>query len=94
MNCFSNWSSLLISLNVLFSGCFIADVVFVFDSSKSISAANWPKVLGFAKDVVNFMTIGPKNIQIGVASFGTGAQTEFFLNRYSRKRSVCKSFHL
>lgn len=46
-----------------------ADVVFVLDSSASISNANYQKMLTFTKEIVNNFDIGPDKTRIGLITF-------------------------
>ncbi|KAK3591356.1 hypothetical protein CHS0354_040317 [Potamilus streckersoni] len=65
-----------------------ADIVFLLDSSGSVGADNFQKMLGFVKDVVNSFNIGQMDVQVGVETFATNAKTEFTLNQYHDSNSI------
>ena len=49
----------------IFSGtCHFADIVFVVDSSGSIGAVNWRRLLQFVADVVKLFQIGGSNARV------------------------------
>ncbi|KAL3859113.1 hypothetical protein ACJMK2_009345 [Sinanodonta woodiana] len=65
-----------------------ADIVFLLDSSGSVGADNFQKMLGFVKDVVNTFNIGLLDVQIGVDTFETNVKTQFTLNQYHDSNSI------
>ena len=62
--------------------CNLADIVFVLDSSGSIGADNWVKVLNFTKSIAGGFIIGPEEVQIGAVYYGNRARVAFNLNEY------------
>ena len=68
--------------------CEMEDIVFIVDSSGSIQEQNWPLVLNFMKNIVRDFTIGPNNVQIGIAAFGDYVYPQFQLNTYYRKEEI------
>ena len=61
----------------------MADVAFLLDSSGSIGADNWPKILDFVKDIVKRFDIDPYHTQVGVITYGNQAGLNFDLKQYS-----------
>ena len=70
------------------ASCDLEDIVFVVDSSGSILQQNWPLVLNFMRNIVQDLTIGPDNVQIGVVIFGDYVYPQFQLNTYHRKADI------
>lgn len=65
------------------------DLVFVVDSSYLLTSATyWQPLLTFLTDIVNALTIGPTNTQIGFVVIGWPASSKFYLNTYSTKSDV------
>ncbi len=56
--------------------------MFLVDSSGSIYRYNWPTVLNFMRRLVEDFTIGPDDVQVGVALFGNDVELQFHLNEY------------
>ena len=54
--------------------------MFVLDSSGSIGADNYETVKGFVIDFTKELTIGPKDIQVGVVTYSNSAETVFDLD--------------
>ena len=47
-------------------------MVFALDSSGSIGAENWQRVLNFTKDIIgNFSVLGSQGVQVGVFIYAT-----------------------
>lgn len=65
-----------------------ADVIFVLDSSGSISNRNFNRQIRFVIDVVDQFPIGRSSNRIGVVSFSNWAQLEFHLKDYENKAQV------
>ena len=64
-------------------------MVFVLDSSGSITGENWELVLNFIKDVIsNISEIGPFHTPVAVMSYATKVSNCFNLNTYSNKEDV------
>ncbi|CAC5383706.1 unnamed protein product [Mytilus coruscus] len=65
-----------------------ADVVFLLDSSGSVTATNFKKILEFIKGVVSKFSVGPNDIQVGVDTFQDTVKSEFKLNQYHDKNNL------
>ncbi|ESO94583.1 hypothetical protein LOTGIDRAFT_118058 [Lottia gigantea] len=66
----------------------VADIIFALDSSDSIWPEDFVKQTDFVQKVVDSLTIGPNNIQIGLVTFGTRIKPYFQLKDHKDKRSV------
>ena len=70
---------------MLFSGCHTnqqVDLVFVVDSSSSMSTDDFNRALYFVDRVVRGFTISPSYTKVGMVSFSSVARVEFYLNSY------------
>ena len=75
---------------------YMADIVFVIDSSGSIRDANpkdksydnWELLLNFMVTMVDKLNIGLNQVRIGVVKFSTDAESVFHLNKYTDKNSL------
>lgn len=65
-----------------------ADIVFVLDSSTSVSERNFKKMLNFVKDFLRDATISPKYVRVGVVVYSTSVYIQFHLNEYKKKEDV------
>lgn len=61
---------------------------FVLDSSGSIKAENWPKILTFVNAIVDELDITPTATKVSAVVYSTSARVEFHLNKYNDKTSV------
>ncbi|XP_040900558.1 collagen alpha-6(VI) chain-like isoform X2 [Toxotes jaculatrix] len=61
------------------------DIVFLVDSSGSISEQGYQTMKDFMKSVISKPVIGQKDVHIGVMQFSTTQKLEFSLTRYYRK---------
>lgn len=80
---------------VCFTGNFVleaADIAFILDSSGSIGQDNWHKVLEFVTSVVDDLDIDGGTHRIGIASFGSYAFCEIYLDQFSTKVGL-RLFH-
>lgn len=75
-------------VKVYSSGCGPFDIAFVLDSSGSIGAGNWRKVLNFVKGVIDHVEISSEAHNAGVISFGNQATLNIALNQYHTKLSL------
>ncbi|XP_063409621.1 collagen alpha-1(XIV) chain-like [Mytilus trossulus] len=74
----------------------VADIVFVYDTSKSISDANIPntstnfaKMKEFMINIVNaFNPVGPTGAQFAALCFSTVPNIHFYLNKYGTKNEI------
>ncbi|PAA85289.1 hypothetical protein BOX15_Mlig026054g1 [Macrostomum lignano] len=57
----------------------VAEIMFLLDSSGSISDENWKLQVNFVHRMVSNMNIGPKAMQIGVTVFGTEVWNDILL---------------
>ena len=64
-------------------------MVFAVDHSGSMGTGNHPTITAFIKSVVNSVTIGPSDVQIGYGLFGSGQlQHPIFLNSYTSATAI------
>jgi len=66
----------------------VSDVVFAVDHSGSMGPENHPAITAFIKNIVNNVTIGPSNVQIGYEYITNGNGTKFYLNTFTAKGDV------
>uniref|UniRef100_A0A3B3Q4H7 Collagen, type XII, alpha 1b n=1 Tax=Paramormyrops kingsleyae TaxID=1676925 RepID=A0A3B3Q4H7_9TELE len=72
-----------------------ADVVFLIDGSWSIGDDNFNKVVQFVFNTIGaFDIISPSRMQVSIAQYSDGAQTEFKLNSYNDKGAVLAALQL
>ncbi|XP_070599462.1 integrin alpha-1 [Erythrolamprus reginae] len=62
------------------------DIVFVLDGSNSIF--EWKDVTNFLKRILQNMSIGPHDTQVGIVQYGENVTHEFYLNSYSTTEEV------
>ena len=75
---------------------YMADIVFVIDSSGSIRDANstdgsydnWELLLNFMVTMVNKLNIALNQVRIGVVQLSTEAESVFHMNQYTDKNSL------
>lgn len=65
----------------------------MLDSSGSVGAANFQKMLGFVRNVANSFSVGLRDVQIGVDTFQTTHKAEFYLNTYSSKQPMLNAIN-
>ncbi|CAG2240776.1 COL6A [Mytilus edulis] len=65
-----------------------ADVVFLLDSSGSVGATNFKKMLKFIQGVVSKFSVGLNNIQVGIDTFQSTVKSEFKLNQFLDKNDL------
>ncbi|GAB1606677.1 type VI, alpha, partial [Argonauta hians] len=68
-----------------------ADIVFILDSSGSVGAPNFQKMLSFVETVSKSFNIGPNEVQIGVDTFDSSSRTEFLMNKNKDLKSLLSS---
>ncbi|KAK7505812.1 hypothetical protein BaRGS_00003083 [Batillaria attramentaria] len=78
--------------------CFLAaacsansDVVFLLDSSDAVGQDDYQRELDFVKDTVNRLDVGPNRVQVGLATFGSQAQSVFNLNQHQTDQEVIQA---
>ncbi|XP_059164377.1 collagen alpha-6(VI) chain-like [Physella acuta] len=67
------------------------DVVFVLDSSASVTSDNWSKQLQFAADLVKLFNLGDTGFQFGAASYGYTGDKLFDLNKFQDAAAIEKA---
>ncbi|XP_053375140.1 fibropellin-3-like [Mercenaria mercenaria] len=65
-----------------------ADVVFVLDSSVSMTEKEFKKQLEFIANFSSKVPIGPRDFQISMVTFSFHAHVEFYLNQYTDNSSL------
>ncbi|XP_075405567.1 matrilin-2 [Tenrec ecaudatus] len=65
-----------------------ADLVFIIDSSRSVSAFDYAKVKEFIVDILQFLDIGPDVTRVGLLQYGSTVKNEFSLKTFKRKSEV------
>ncbi|KAL4221525.1 hypothetical protein ACF0H5_019782 [Mactra antiquata] len=76
---------------ILDLGCTInqeVDLVFVLDTSSSLSDNDFNRALDFIKSVIDGFPISPVQTQIGMVTFSSQPHVEFYLNSHQSKTSV------
>ncbi|XP_062579726.1 collagen alpha-6(VI) chain-like isoform X1 [Saccostrea cucullata] len=68
-----------------------ADVLFLLDSSSSISRNDFKKQLSFIKSVVNVFDINPQKTAVGVSTFSDDFRSVIHLNEFTSKESIFKA---
>ena len=59
-----------------------ADIVFVLDSSASMTQTDFKKQLDFVNQFVDEITIGPEDLQVAMITYASEAQVEFYLDDF------------
>lgn len=79
-----------ISAFFFFSACAAApaDILFLLDSSRSEGSSNFQTQKDFVSKFVNFLNIGPNDVQVTVGTFSTAAYSFFNLNTFHHKTSL------
>ena len=65
-----------------------SDIIFILDSSTSVSAPNFQKMLDFIVDFVSAADIDSGNVRIGAVLYSTDVKIQFHLNEYRTKEDV------
>ena len=68
-----------------------SDVVFVVDTSGSISTTQFSEVVGFLYNLTSYLTIGPSAFQVSVVTFNSTVTEEFALNENADLPSLLTS---
>ncbi|XP_044062813.1 collagen alpha-6(VI) chain-like isoform X2 [Siniperca chuatsi] len=69
------------------------DLLFLIDSSGSISTDDYNKMKEFMKSVISKSIIGQNEVHVGVMQFSTIQQLEFPLNRYYSKEGMSRAIN-
>ena len=65
------------------------DLVFMIDSSYLLGNTNyWQQVINFIVNIINGLSIGPSDTQVGIVVIGWPATSVIYLNTYSDKTSL------
>lgn len=67
---------------------FLADVVFIIDTSGSLNQTDLEYSIDFLYDVTNFLTIGPSDIKISIVTFSNVSIVQHDFNSLSSKSEV------
>lgn len=65
-----------------------SDIVFLLDTSTSVSERNFKKVLQFVKEFLAEAYIAPDGVHVGVITFSSYAYVQFNLNKFSSREEV------
>ncbi|CAK6978119.1 collagen alpha-6(VI) chain-like [Scomber scombrus] len=68
--------------------CDKADVVFLLDTSSSITKDNHTSMLNFTSELVRSFKVGEEFVRVGAAQFSDHRYHEFYLNHYSNQKAV------
>ena len=68
--------------------CSMADLVFVLDSSGSMTNESWRKVLNFTVGIVNGIGIGQYDSHVGVVYYGSMAHLGFHLIEHENRADL------
>ncbi|CAH2283003.1 collagen alpha-6(VI) chain-like [Pelobates cultripes] len=66
----------------------IADIIFLVDSSISITSSQYTNMKRFMNAVVNDSMVGKDHVQFGVVIYSTTPEQQFPLNKYTSKNDV------
>ncbi|XP_078084802.1 collagen alpha-3(VI) chain-like [Mustelus asterias] len=61
------------------------DIVFLIDESDYIGNSNLPPVRDFIMRIIENLNVGSDRVRVGLVLYSNTAETEFYLNTYSRK---------
>lgn len=64
------------------------DLVFLVDESGSVGQDNFDILKDFMNRIIQHLNIGPRDNQVGIATYASTAQREFDLDSYSTKPSL------
>ncbi|KAJ8319985.1 hypothetical protein KUTeg_001572 [Tegillarca granosa] len=78
--------------NRVYAQCFSEklDLVFVMDSSTSVSEQNFWKMKSFLRTMVSAADVDSGNVRVGLISYSEIAEVRFYLNTYSTKSDILK----
>ncbi|XP_069108778.1 collagen alpha-3(VI) chain-like isoform X2 [Argopecten irradians] len=66
----------------------VADVLFLVDSSNSVTSDRFETEKNFTSQVINQFTIGPDDVQIAYVTFETVVHSQFMFNTYNNSDDV------
>ncbi|XP_055493645.1 uncharacterized protein col6a3 isoform X3 [Leucoraja erinacea] len=64
------------------------DIVFLIDESDFVGNSNLPPVRELMSAIIESLDIGSDRVRVGLVLYGNKAETEFYLNTYSRKDEI------
>lgn len=64
------------------------DIVFLLDSSTSVTEPNFVRMLQFCKDLIAYADIDSGELRVGVLVFSTAAEVMFHLNDFNKKSDI------
>lgn len=67
---------------------YVADVVFVLDSSVSQTSTQFSKQLDFINNFIDHVVIGIENFQVAVITYSFNAKVEIELGKYNTNTSL------
>lgn len=72
------------------TGCALAkvDIIIILDSSTSVGTDNYEKMKGFCKDFLQNADLDSGNVRVGIVSYSTGVEEEFYLKSYSSTTDI------
>ena len=68
--------------------CSPRDVIFVLDSSGSISDEDFDRTLMFTKRIVGLLDISQTHTRVAMVNYGTKAKVEFSLHHFNQEEEV------
>uniref|UniRef100_A0A8D0G9L4 Collagen type VI alpha 6 chain n=1 Tax=Sphenodon punctatus TaxID=8508 RepID=A0A8D0G9L4_SPHPU len=71
-----------------------ADIMFLVDSSGSITTENFVKMKSFMMELVNKSEIGSDQVHVGVVQFSGTSKEEFQLTKYSTKSDIISAIEI
>ena len=64
------------------------DIIFVLDSSGSISEEDFDRALKFTRRIVGLLDISQTKTRVAMVNYGTKAKVEFSLHHFSQEQEV------
>nr|XP_006642182.1 PREDICTED: von Willebrand factor A domain-containing protein 1 [Lepisosteus oculatus] len=70
------------------AGCCEGDLLFLVDSSGSVSSYEYSRILSFLGDLLAPFSLGPDEVQVGVLQVGTSPRLEFGFGRHQSQAAL------
>ncbi|KAK3705144.1 hypothetical protein RRG08_005532 [Elysia crispata] len=70
-----------------------ADIFLLLDASGSLGKRNFVRTLHFVEGIVDFFTIGPDSVRVGLATFAKYVGNRIWLDQYMNKTSLLEAVH-
>lgn len=67
------------------------DLIFILDSSGSVGYNNFQLVKAFTYNITNSFDVDPDHIHVGVITYATSINIQFYLNTYKTKSEVLQA---